>query len=145
MPTITRSALVEHAASDMYQLVTDVDRYPEFLPWCKAARVLEQTEDSQTATVTIDERMKSASFTTRNQLVPAEAIHMTLVDGPFRQLSGTWRFKSLAENACRVELEIDFEFKTKVFAIMMSPAFSKICDTMVDAFVRRANQLGAAG
>ena len=144
MPTITRSALVEHAASDMYQLVTDVDRYPEFLPWCKAARVLEQSEDCQTATVTIDERMRSASFTTRNQLVPNEAIHMTLIDGPFRQLSGTWRFKSLAENACRVELDIDFEFKTKVFAIMMGPAFSKICDTMVDAFVRRANQLGAA-
>lgn len=144
MPTITRSALVEHAASDMYQLVTDVDRYPEFLPWCRAAHVVEQSGDSQTATVTIDERMKSASFTTKNRLEPGEAIHMTLVDGPFRQLSGTWRFKSLAKNACRVELDIDFEFKTKVFAIVMGPAFSKICDTLVDAFVRRANQLDAA-
>ncbi len=143
MPIITRSALVEHAARDMYHLVTDVDRYPEFLPWCKAARVLEQTSDSQMASVTIDERMKSASFTTRNRLVPDEAVHMTLVEGPFRELSGTWRFKPLAENACRVELDIEFEFKTKVFAIMMGPAFSKICDTMVDAFVRRAQQLGA--
>jgi len=134
---------VEHAAGDLYQLVIDVARYPEFLPWCKAARVLEQSEDSQVASVTIDERMKSASFTTKNQLEPDEAVHMTLVDGPFRQLRGTWRFKALAENACRVELEMEFEFKTKVFAMMMGPAFNKICDTMVDAFVRRADQLAA--
>jgi len=124
----------------MYQLVIDVDRYSEFLPWCQSSEIIEQSEDSQVASVTIDERMKSTSFTTRNRLEPDEAVHMSLVEGPFSQLVGTWRFKSLSETACRIDLEIEFEFKTKVFSIMMGPAFSKICDTLVDAFVRRANQ-----
>lgn len=93
------------------------------------------------ASITIDRRMQGARFTTRNRLVPDEAIHMALVDGPFRQLRGVWNFKPIDEDACRVELEIEFEFKSRVFAALMGTAFSKICDTMVAAFVKRADEI----
>lgn len=144
MPSIARSALVSHSASEMYRLVHDVEAYPDFLPWCQSATVTEQDERSQLATLTIDKRMKGLRFTTRNTLVENESIHMALVDGPFRQLKGEWRFKAIDDDACRVELQIDFEFKSRVFATLMGPAFSRICDTMVAAFVNRANQIHPA-
>jgi ribosome-associated toxin RatA of RatAB toxin-antitoxin module len=125
----------------MYRLVHDIESYPDFLPWCAAASVAEQTHDHQLASVTIDRRMKGARFTTRNQLVENETIHMALVDGPFRQLNGVWRFKPIDEYACRVELKMEFEFKSRVFTTLMGAAFTRICDTMVAAFVRRADDI----
>ena len=141
MPTIARSALVSHSAADMYRLVRDVESYPTFLPWCESASVAEQTEDHQLASITIDRRMKGVRFTTRNRLMPDESISMALVDGPFRQLRGVWNFKPIDDKACRVELEIVFEFKSRIFAALMGAAFSKICDTMVAAFVKRADDI----
>ncbi|ASJ72459.1 type II toxin-antitoxin system RatA family toxin [Granulosicoccus antarcticus] len=141
MPTIARSALVSHSAAEMYGLVRDIGSYPTFLPWCQAATVAEQSEEHQVASITIDRRMQGARFTTRNRLVVNEAIHMSLVDGPFRQLNGVWKFKAIDEDACRVELEIEFEFKSRIFAALMGTAFSKICDTMVAAFVKRADDI----
>ncbi|NND89683.1 MAG: type II toxin-antitoxin system RatA family toxin [Granulosicoccus sp.] len=144
MPTIARSALVSHSSAEMYELVRDVASYPEFLPWCQATRVVEQTEELQIASITIDRRMRGMRFTTRNRLVENEAIHLALVDGPFSSLSGTWRFKAIDETACRVELEIEFEFRSRLFAALMGPAFTKICDTMVAAFVKRADEINRA-
>ncbi len=141
MPTIARSALVSHSAGDMYSLVRDVESYPEFLPWCDTANVVEQTDHHQLASVTIDRRMKGISFTTRNTLTENESIGMSLVNGPFRQLQGMWHFKPIDENSCRVELSMNFEFKSRVFGALMGPAFTKICDTMVAAFVKRADQI----
>ena len=141
MPTIARSALVSHSASQMYALVNDVASYPQFLPWCDTARVIEQTDQHQLASLTIDRRMKGISFTTRNTLSENESIGMALVDGPFRQLRGLWHFKAIDEASCKVELSMEFEFKSRVFGALMGPAFSKICDTMVAAFVKRADQI----
>ncbi len=141
MPTIARSALVSHSASQMYALVNDVASYPQFLPWCDTARVIEQSDHHQVASLTIDRRMKGISFTTRNALSENKSIGMALVDGPFRQLRGVWHFKAIGEASCKVELSMEFEFKSRVFGALMGPAFTKICDTMVAAFVKRADQI----
>lgn len=139
MPNIARSALVSHSAADMYQLVLDIESYPAFLPWCQSASVAEQDDRQQLASLTMDKRMRGTRFTTRNRLEENRAIHMQLVDGPFRRLSGVWRFKAIDDKACRVELEMNFEFNSRLLAAVLGPAFSRICDTMVAAFVKRAD------
>jgi len=141
MPSISRTALVSHSAADMFALVRDIESYPQFLPWCSDASVAEQSDTYQVASVYMDKRMQGLKFTTRNSLQADEAIHMGLVDGPFRKLSGVWRFTPLEENACKVELAIDFEFKSRVLGAILGSAFTKICDTMVAAFVKRADEL----
>ena len=141
MPSISRTALVEHSASSMYKLVCDIGAYPEFLPWCSAASVQEQSQEHQLASVTISHYLPQSRFTTRNQLESNTMIKMELVDGPFRYLHGTWRFHALAENACKIELDIDFEFSSAVVAGMISPAFNKVCDSLVNAFIKRADNL----
>ncbi|MFK7996574.1 MAG: type II toxin-antitoxin system RatA family toxin [Granulosicoccus sp.] len=141
MPSLSRSALVSHSAAKMYALVRDIESYPRFLPWCSNASVTEQSDIHQLASVFMDKRMQGLKFTTRNRLEQDEAIHMGLVDGPFKKLNGVWRFTAIAEDACKVELSIDFEFKSRIMAAMLGGVFSKICDTMVAAFVKRANDM----
>ncbi|MFK7860543.1 MAG: type II toxin-antitoxin system RatA family toxin [Granulosicoccus sp.] len=143
MTSISRSALVLHSAANMYSLVRDIESYPRFLPWCANASVMEQSDTHQLATVSMDKRMKGLAFTTRNRLEADTAIHMGLVDGPFKKLAGVWSFTPIDENACKVELAIDFEFKSRVMAALLGGAFSKICDTMVAAFVKRADEIQA--
>lgn len=145
MPTIARSALVSHSAAEMYRLVHDIEAYPDFLPWCYSATVTQQDGRQQVASITVDRRMQGMRFTTRNSLVENESIHLDLVEGPFRQLSGVWRFSPIDGDACRVELQIEFQFKSRIFSALMGPAFTKICDTMVAAFVRRADDVHPAG
>ena len=143
MTSISRSALVSHSAADMFLLVRDIESYPGFLPWCAGATVSEQTQTHQLASVSMDKRMQGLQFTTCNRLEQDSAIHMELVNGPFKKLSGVWRFTPLDVNACKVELAIDFEFKSRIMASMLSGAFSKICDSMVAAFTKRADELSA--
>jgi len=138
MPSIARTALVSHSAEQMYALVCDIESYSQFLPWCDVATILEQSEIHQVASVTVDRRMKGISFTTRNTLSPNESIHMALVSGPFKRFGGVWTFKAIDETACRVELSMDFEFQSRILGALLGPAFTKICDTMVAAFVKRA-------
>ena len=141
MPSISRSALVTHSAANMYALVHDIDSYPEFLPWCARTSVAEQGEKHQVASVYMDKRMREMKFTTRNRLEPDAAIHMDLVDGPFKKLAGVWRFTPIDDNSCKVELAMNFEFKSRILGAVLGGAFSKICDTMVAAFVKRADDL----
>lgn len=141
MPTISRTALVEHPVNAMYDMVCDIESYPEFLPWCSGARVDEHTETEQLASVTINQILKQSEFSTRNELKAGESISMELVDGPFSYLRGTWQFKPLGDQACKIMLDIDFEFSSPVIAKMLSPAFNKVCDTIVGAFIKRADHL----
>lgn len=145
MPTISRSALVEYSAESMYQLVCDIESYPEFLPWCSGARVDEQSESHQLASVTISQIVQQSAFSTRNTLHNNESIAMELVDGPFKYLRGQWRFKPLGvdNNACKISLDIEFEFASTMLAKMISPAFNRVCDTIMNAFIQRAGQLQA--
>jgi len=135
---ISRSALVPYAAEAMFDLVDDVPAYPEFLPWCKGAYVLSDDGDEVTARLEIAKGAFQQSFTTVNRRLRPKMLEMRLVEGPFRHLEGFWRFEPLDEGACRVSLDIDFEFSSKVLGLTLGPVFKQIANTLVDAFVQRA-------
>lgn len=138
MPRVTKSVLVPYGARRMFALVDAIDDYPAFLPWCGGAKVLATSASGKTARLDIDYRGVRAHFTTENTNHPPELIVITLKDGPFRQLSGEWRFKALAEEACKVELELAYEFATPLLGIVVGPVFNHIANTFIDAFVQRA-------
>ena len=138
MPTIERSALVPYKAEDMYAIVLDVPAYPEFLPWCSGAAVQSQTETEQRASVTINAVVSKSAFYTKNQLAPGRKIMMELEDGPFKHLRGEWVFKALGDSGCKISLVVDFEFSNLILRGTLSPIFTRVCDTLVDAFIKRA-------
>lgn len=140
MKRISRSAIVEHSAQEMFALVDDIESYPRFLPWCTAAKVEERSPDAVRATLTIGMRGLRQSFTTLNELRPGEAMDMRLVKGPFRRFAGAWRFKPLSAEACAVEFSLEYELAGPL-ARMLERLFDRIADTMVDAFTRRAAEL----
>lgn len=140
MKQISRSAIVEHSAQEMFALVDDIESYPRFLPWCTAAKVEERTPDSVRATLGVGVRGVNTSLTTRNDIRPGEAMDMQLVKGPFRRFAAAWRFKPLSEEACRVEFALQYELAGPL-ARVLEPLFDRIADTMVDAFTRRAAEL----
>ena len=136
-----KSVLVPFSARQMFDLVDDVARYPEFLPWCGGSEVLAQTDGGKTARVDINYHGVRAHFTTDNVNAPPESIVVTLRDGPFRHLHGEWRFIALAPDACKIEFELAYEFATHLLERVVGPVFSHIADSFIDAFVRRAEAL----
>ncbi|QSP95063.1 type II toxin-antitoxin system RatA family toxin [Marinobacter salinisoli] len=138
---IDKSALVMHSAERMFHLVNDVARYPEFLPWCANTEIHEQSTEAITASMQIEKAGVRHVLTTRNQLLMPERIEMNLVDGPFRNLSGRWHFKPLADNACKVVLTLEFEFSGSLSRMAFGGVFSQAANTMVDAFCKRADEL----
>ena len=141
MYTVARSAWVLHSAEDMYALVNDVESYALFLPWCGGAKALERSEREMVAEVRIAYRGIGKSFTTRNHLEPFEKISMTLLDGPFSALSGCWAFKPLRRGACKISLDLRFDFSDAMTGGVVGPVFKHIADSMVESFVRRADQI----
>lgn len=142
---IDKSALVMHPAERMFHLVNDVARYPEFLPWCVDTEIHEETGDQIVASMDIAKGGIRHRLTTRNQLLLPDTIEMNLVDGPFRDLSGRWHFRSLDENACKVILTLEFEFSGSLSRMTFGPVFNQAATTMVDAFCRRADELYGGG
>ena len=140
MKRMARSAIVEHSAERMFALVDDIESYPRFLPWCRAAKVDERTAGRVQATLSVGMRGLKQTFSTRNELHPPEAMEMRLLKGPFRHFAATWRFKPLSAQACSVELSLEYEMAGPL-ARLLEPLFDHIADTMVDAFTRRANDL----
>jgi ribosome-associated toxin RatA of RatAB toxin-antitoxin module len=152
MARVAKSVLVGFSAQRMAALVEDVPAYPQFLPWCRAASAVTEEAGTQLATIHIDYHHLRQSFTTRNRRISAEAaasanaplrLEVELVEGPFRRLQGHWRFTPLREDACRVELELEYEFASRLAERFIAPVFGYIANTLVDAFVRRAEQLYA--
>jgi ribosome-associated toxin RatA of RatAB toxin-antitoxin module len=141
MTTINRNALVPYSAQEMYRLVDDIPGYAEFLPWCKAAEELKRDEDEVTARLDLAYSGMEKSFTTRNRIHKDKMIEMRLVEGPFKQLEGFWRFDPLGEQACKVSLDLEFEFSSRLVGMAMGPVFSQIANTLVDAFSKRAEQV----
>jgi ribosome-associated toxin RatA of RatAB toxin-antitoxin module len=125
----------------MFALVNDVGRYPEFLPWCTAGRVQEVSATERLATVKVARGVLQAEFTTRNTLQPDAQIHMQLVHGPFRDLTGLWRFNALGERGCKVQFRVEFEFKNRLTATAFNAVFETLCATIVDAFAQRAQKI----
>ncbi|WP_336365836.1 type II toxin-antitoxin system RatA family toxin [Marinobacter sp. C2H3] len=138
---IDKSALVMHSVERMFHLVNDVARYPEFLPWCAGAEVLEQDGEQITASLEIAKGGVRHRLTTRNRLNNPEGIEMNLVDGPFRNLKGQWHFKALSDSACKVILSLEFEFSGSLSRMAFGTVFSQAANTMVDAFCRRADDV----
>lgn len=149
MKSVHKSVLIWYTAQEMFDLVADVARYPEFLPWCDHSRVLSQDEHGMTAEVGIGFKGIKQSFTTRNEHVPGREVRLHLVSGPFSKLEGVWTFSSVGgdgQRACRVDLKLDYGFSNALLATLVGPVFDKIASSMVDAFVQRAEQVyGATG
>ncbi|SCZ49555.1 type II toxin-antitoxin system RatA family toxin [Thiohalomonas denitrificans] len=145
MPSISKSALVPYSAAQMYALVNDIDSYSDFLPWCGASELLSAGEDEIRAVIEIAHGSLHKSFTTRNRLQKNKMIEMRLEKGPFRHLEGFWRFDELDDNACKVRLDLDFEFSNRLMGMAMGPIFSQIANSLVEAFVKRAEQVYGKG
>jgi len=135
-----RSAIVPYSAKEMYELVADIPAYGDFLPWCGGARVDERYDDHLIATIDIDFRGIHKSFTTQNRFVENEWMDMRLMNGPFSHLHGTWMFSSLNERGSKIELDIEFDFSSRILRTLVGPIFDYISNGMVDAFHRRAEQ-----
>jgi ribosome-associated toxin RatA of RatAB toxin-antitoxin module len=141
MRQVSRSAIVPYPPLAMYELVADVEAYPQFLPGCSAARVQSRSEDELVGSLTLARGPLHTTFTTRNRLAPPDQISMQLIDGAFRDLRGEWGFAALGEQGCRVTLELAFEFANPVKDMLLGPAFEGICNQLVDAFVERARRV----
>ncbi|MEH6347250.1 MAG: type II toxin-antitoxin system RatA family toxin [Bermanella sp.] len=141
MTHIERSALVMHSAQRMFDLVNDVKRYPEFLPWCIDAHIQSESDTKLVAGLTIKKGGIKQSFTTRNEKQSPDWMSMELVDGPFKKLNGLFKFQPLSDEACKVIFELDFEVAGKILGLTLTPIFKQASNTMVDAFVKRADEL----
>ena len=145
MKKVTRSAILEHSAEEVYRLVEDIESYPGFLPWCVAARVHERGAAATRATLTVGMPGLRQSFTTRNQNHPGRGIEMHLVEGPFKSFDATWRFTPLSPHACRIDFSLRYEFASRALARLLEPLFDSIANSMVDAFTRRAAEVYGRG
>ena len=141
MRSVNRSALVPYSPAEMFGLVDDVESYPEFLPWCNDATVHERDADTVEATLELHKGSMSNHFTTRNTLHRPDAIDLALVGGPFRHLEGGWRFQALEDAGCKVSLQLDFQFESMVVDLMFGRFFEDTCNSLVDAFTRRAQAI----
>ena len=141
MTNICRSALVPFSDKQMFDLVNDVESYPQFVPFCRTCILLSQDENSITARLEIAKSSFSKSFTTKNYLTPNNKVDMTLVDGPFNHLSGTWSFIPLSEDASKIELNLDFEFSSRLTDMAFSKIFNQLVQSMVAAFTKRAAKI----
>lgn len=141
MPEVSRSVLVTYSPEQMFALVDAVERYPEFLPWCGGVSLLRRDAQVTRATIQINFHGLKQNFTTENaKRAPAE-MRIQLIDGPFRRLEGGWRFTSLAGQGCKVELELNYEYSSRVLEKLVGPVFNRIAATLVEAFVKRAAQV----
>ncbi len=141
MPEIHKSALVNYSALQMYNLVNDVARYAEFLPGCVSSNVIDQTENSMLAVMELKKGPIRQTFTTSNTLVFGQSIKMELEEGPFHHLHGVWYFRALTEDACKVELDLDFAFSNQLTAVSFGSIFNELTSRLVDSFVTRAGNI----
>ena len=125
----------------MFELVNNIDDYSQFLNWCDSSSILNQSDDQITASVEINKGGIKQTFSTLNTLTPYESISMELVDGPFDELSGEWRFEPLGENATKIHLNLQFKFRSMLIDMALSPVFKNIANSQLDSFVARAQYI----
>jgi len=138
---IKRSALISLPAALMYELVNDIEAYPQYLEGCTGARILERGNDYMVARLDLRKKGIHYAFTTRNTLTADREIRMQLESGPFRKLEGVWQFQPLADNACKVTLELEFEPNSRLLGFAASSLFSQVANNMVAAMTARAHRL----
>lgn len=138
---VSRSALVHFSATRMFGLVDDIERYPEFLPWCSGTEVTLRDTATTRATIHISYRGIRQSFSTENRKYFPQRMTMQLIEGPFKALDGEWLFTPLDDQACKVDFQLHYEFSSSLLEKLVGPVFGYIAGTMVDAFLKRAEQL----
>ncbi len=136
--SVKKSALVQYSPEEMFLLVDDIGAYESFLPWCKSSRVLSRSDEEVKATIELSKGGIEKSFTTSNRALKNCRIDMKLVDGPFKRLDGFWQFDPLGSEGCKVSLNLDFEFSSRILSLAVGPIFRQIADSLVDAFHARA-------
>ncbi len=141
MRVVDRNAMVPYSPQQMYALVDDVEAYPEFLPWCAGARLLDKSDTELRASLQIGYSGLNSTFTTRNELLPPACMTMELVDGPFKQLFGRWEFTPLGEEGCEVHLRVEFAFDSKMKDMLFGATFEGISNEHIEAIIRRAREL----
>ncbi len=148
MKTVQKSVLIWYSAAEMFSLVTDIPSYPQFLPWCDHASVLDESASGMTAEIGISMAGLKQGFTTRNTHEPDRKVTLKLVDGPFSKLDGFWEFQPVgdaAQRACKVSLTLRYDFDNAALAALVGPVFDKIAGSLVDAFVKRAESVYGEG
>jgi ribosome-associated toxin RatA of RatAB toxin-antitoxin module len=147
MKHVKKSVLLWYSPAEMYQLVTDVERYPDFLPWCERGEVVERHENGMTARIHLAYAGVRHAFTTRNDHQPDRQVLVQLVDGPFSLLEGSWVFAPIgrpaddAPSACRIEFDLRYAFSSRPLEAVLSPVFDRVANTFVDSFVTRAERV----
>jgi ribosome-associated toxin RatA of RatAB toxin-antitoxin module len=141
MALVEKSVLIERSAQQMFDLVENIEDYPNFLPWCSQTRIEFRDQVKTVATLHINYLSVKSHFTTENEKVIPQRMTIRLVDGPFRRLEGLWYFKPLTESACKIEFQLAYEFSSKIFEKVIGPVFGQIANTFVDAFVKRADEV----
>lgn len=141
MTIVNKSALVPYSPRRMFDLVNDVAAYPEFLPWCKTAEILEQSKDELTARLLLAKGGIKKSFITKNRMQTGKMIEIRLLEGPFKHLQGFWRFEALGADGCKISLDMEFEFTNILLSMTVGPVFNQIANSLVDAFTKRAGQV----
>jgi ribosome-associated toxin RatA of RatAB toxin-antitoxin module len=141
MAQVDKTVLVEYGCDQMFSLVRDVEQYPKFLPWCSGAAVQPGNGDAIRASIDIDYHGVRTSFATENVYRAPSDIEMRLLQGPFKHLHGTWKFTALGDTACKIQLRLMYEFSNRILEKLVGPVFGYIANSLVDAFVKRAEQL----
>ena len=144
MPQIEKSALVMYSSKEMFDLVNDVDAYPEFLPHCSDAKIVSKQPSGMTASLEISKAGLKKWFTTENTFIDDQTVSLRLVDGPFKSLKGKWHFLPLDDKACKVQLHLEFEFASKLIELAFGKVFNEVAKNMVNAFTQRAKAVYGA-
>lgn len=144
MARVEKSVLVAHTPERMFELVDRVEDYPAFLPWCGGTELQHRDSQRTVATIHIAYLGIRQSFTTENSKTPPNEMRIKLRDGPFAELEGDWRFIPLGQDACKIEFRLEYTFSSRMLETVLSPVFSHITNTFVDAFVKRADEVYAA-
>ncbi len=141
MTVVQKSALVKYSAQQMFDLVNDIESYPQFLPWCSGSRIIKREDRIIEAELMISKGGFKKSFSTRNAIEPGGRITVSLLDGPFSYLEGVWNFMPLREDASKITLDLEFEMSGKLASLAFGAVFNQICNTMVSSFTQRAKQI----
>jgi ribosome-associated toxin RatA of RatAB toxin-antitoxin module len=145
MPEVSKTVIVPYTPGQMFALVDGVEQYPAFLPWCAGSSVLLRDDAVTRASLQVGFRGVKQQFSTENHNTPPHEIAMHLIDGPFRSLDGHWRFNDLGGKGCKIEFRLVYEFSSRILATLVGPVFGHIADTMVEAFVKRAQRVYGSG
>jgi ribosome-associated toxin RatA of RatAB toxin-antitoxin module len=141
VPEVSKTVIVPFTPEQMFRLVDDVEHYSEFLPWCTGSAVLARDDAVTRASLQVGFRGVKQHFSTENHKTPPQEITLKLIEGPFRALDGRWRFNDLNGKGCKIEFSLAWVFSSRILGALVGPVFSHIADTMVEAFVKRAERV----